>query len=70
MTDRTQAFDIITALRRTARELLMMSGAMDEYYQALFWHALYIAQVKMTAPERKQQALISAALLSTKFGIQ
>jgi len=65
-----QAFDIITAVRRTARELLMMSGAMDEYYQALFWHALYIAQVKMIAPERKQQALISAALLSEQFGIQ
>jgi thiamine kinase-like enzyme len=64
-----QAFDIITALRRTARELLLMRGAIDEYYQALFWHAIYIAQVKGIAPERKQQALISAALLCEKFGI-
>lgn len=62
-----QAFDLITALRRTARELLAREGAMDEYYQALFWHALNVVRFRTLTRERKQQALVSAALLGKQM---
>lgn len=62
-----QAFDIITALRRIAREHLTLTGSMDEYYQALFWHALNVVRFQTLTPAHKQQALVSAALLGEQM---
>jgi len=62
-----QAFDIIMALRRIAREHLTLAGSMDEYYQALFWHALNVVRFQTLTNEHKQQALVSAALLGQQM---
>jgi hypothetical protein len=58
-----QAFDLITALRRIARQQLAQAGANTAYQQALFWHTLNVMRLKTIEPERKRQALASAALI-------
>ncbi len=62
-----QAFDIITALRRIARERLALTGSMDAYYQALFWHALNMARLKTPSLAYKRQAIIAAALVTERL---
>jgi CheY-like chemotaxis protein len=58
-----QAFDLITTLRRIARQQLTQTGANTAYQQALFWHTLNVMRLKTIEPERKRQALASAALI-------
>jgi DNA-binding response OmpR family regulator len=58
-----QAFDLVTALRRIARQQLTQVGANRAYQQALFWHTLNVMRLKTVEPERKRQALVAAALL-------
>lgn len=60
------AFDLITALRRIAREQLQRQGSMTDYHQALFWHTLNLLRLKTVEPARKRQALAAAALLLEK----
>lgn len=62
-----QAFDLIAAVRRIAGERLGLQGSMHEYYQALFWHTLNMVRLKTVGVERKQQALVSAAILAERL---
>lgn len=62
-----QAFDIIVALRRIARERLSLSGSMEAYYQALFWHALNVVRMKTFSRAHKRQALVAAALVTERL---
>lgn len=58
-----QAFELVTTLRRIARQQLAQAGAITAYQQALFWHTLNVMRLKTVEPERKRQALAAAALI-------
>lgn len=58
-----QAFELVTTLRRIARQQLAQEGAITAYQQALFWHTLNVMRLKTVAPDRKRQALVAAALI-------
>ncbi|HEX9926390.1 MAG TPA: response regulator [Anaerolineae bacterium] len=61
------AYKIIAALRRIASRLVALEGDMSEYYEALFFNALNVTRLPHLQPEKKEHALLSAALISRRL---
>lgn len=61
------AYRVISAMRHTAAKLTSLHGDMREYYQALFIHTLNILCLRHINPERKEYALLSAALICQRL---
>ncbi|MGB0388605.1 MAG: response regulator [Ardenticatenaceae bacterium] len=61
------AYRVVAALRRIAYDLIRLDGDMREYYQALFWHTLNIIRLRHITPQKKEHALLSAALICQRL---
>lgn len=61
------AYGVISALRGIAAKILNLDGDMREYYQALFIHTLNVMRLRHISPERKEYALLSAALICQRL---
>lgn len=61
------AYQIVLALRRIASDLINLEGDMREYYQALFIHTLNIMRLRHISVEKKEHALLSAALICQRL---
>jgi len=60
-------YRVVSALRRIASELIDLAGDMREYYQALFIHTLNIMRLRHISAEKKEHALLSAALICQRL---
>jgi CheY-like chemotaxis protein len=63
----SKAYRVINGLRRTAAELTQSDGGLLEYYQALFVHTLNAMRLRHISPNKKEHALLSAALLCQRL---
>ena len=61
------AYQIVLALHRIASDLINLEGDMREYYQALFIHTLNIMRLRHISVEKKEHALLSAALICQRL---
>lgn len=61
------AYQVVLALRRTAFELIDLTGDMRQYYQALFLHTLNMMRLRHISPGKKEHALLSAALICQRL---
>lgn len=60
-------YQVVLALRQIASELLDLQGDMREYYQALFFHTLKIMRLRSISTDKKEHALLSAALICRRL---
>jgi len=60
-------YKVVSALRRIASELIDLEGDMREYYQALFLHTLNIMRLRHISAEKKEHALLAAALICQRL---
>lgn len=61
------AYRVVIALRRIAADLIDLEGDTREYYQALFLHTLNIMRLRHISIEKKEHALLSAALICQRL---
>jgi CheY-like chemotaxis protein len=62
-----KAYQVICHLRQIAGNLIQTEGNMKEYYEALFVHTLNILRLKHILPQKKEHALMAAALMCQRL---
>jgi hypothetical protein len=60
-------YQTVTALRRIAFELIHLEGDAREYYIALFFHTINAIRLRYISKEKKEHALLSAALICERL---
>lgn len=62
-----RAYEVVLALRRSARRLLNLTGDMEGYYIALLFHTLNVLRLKHITTLKKEHALLAASLLAQRL---
>jgi hypothetical protein len=65
--DLTKAYSVVIALRQIAANHLGLSGDMREYYQALLFHTINMVRLRHIKVEKKNHALLAAALICQRL---
>ncbi len=60
-------YQVVLALRDIAANLINLEGDMREYYQAIFFHTLKIMRLRHIYADKKEHALLSAALICERL---